>query len=90
MHYILSESSTACYQLCVNGRRQQNRRYQIEIVKANSKMEFVIDDQNDTKILKPLRQWKTKPAQIQYHIMFLKKKYRYTHYNSRCNCSCRS
>lgn len=40
-------------------------------MKANSKMEFVIDDQNDTKILKPLRQWKTKPAQIQYHIMFL-------------------
>lgn len=31
-------------------------------------MEFVIDDQNDTKILKPLRQWKTKPAQIQYTI----------------------
>lgn len=23
-------------------------------------MEFVIDNQNDTKILKPLRQWKTK------------------------------
>lgn len=37
-------------------------------------MEFVIDNQNDTKILKPLRQWKTKPAQIQYHIMFLQKK----------------
>lgn len=71
MHYILSESSTACYQLCVNGGRQQNHRFKIEIVKANSKMEFVIDDQNDTKILKPLRQWKTKPAQIQYHIMFL-------------------
>lgn len=74
MHYNSSESSPACYMLCVNGRRQQNHRFQIEIVKANSKMEFVIDNQNDTKILKPLRQWKTKPAQIQYHIMFLKKK----------------
>lgn len=74
MHYNSSESSPACYMLCVNGGRQQNHRFQIEIVKANSKMEFVIDNQNDTKILKPLRQWKTKPAQIQYHIMFLKKK----------------
>lgn len=73
MHYNSSESSTACYRLCVlvNGRRQQNHRFKIKIVKANSKMEFVIDNQNDTKILKTLRHWKTKPAQIQYHIMFL-------------------
>lgn len=68
MHYILSESSPACYRLCVNGRRQLNHRFQIEIVKANSKMEFVIDDQNDTKILTSTMENQTCTNTIPYHV----------------------